>query len=72
MAASLAQSLPTKRAADVWESARFRSIFLASGFLYTSSIVHARHTQLTQTVGLHLQNVLKVDCDNTFVRSIIR
>ena len=32
----------TKRAADVWESARFRSIFLASGFFYISNIVHAR------------------------------
>jgi hypothetical protein len=33
---------PTKRAPDVWESARFRSIFLASSFSYISSIVHAR------------------------------
>jgi hypothetical protein len=40
--ARLAQSLPTKRAPDVWESARFTSIFLASGFSYISSIVHAR------------------------------
>ena len=38
------QVLPhlTKRAPDVWESARFTSIFLASGFFYISSIVHAR------------------------------
>jgi len=32
---------PTPRAPDVWESARFRSIFLASGFFYISNIVHA-------------------------------
>ena len=32
----------TKRAADVWESARFRSIFLTSSFFYISNIVHAR------------------------------
>jgi hypothetical protein len=32
---------PTKRAPDVWESARFTGIFLALGFFYTSSIVHA-------------------------------
>jgi len=32
----------TKRAPDVWESARFRSIFLALVFFYISSIVHAR------------------------------
>jgi len=31
----------TKRAPDVWESARFRSIFLASGFSYISNLVHA-------------------------------
>ena len=32
----------TKRAADVWESARFTSIFLASGFFHISSRIHAR------------------------------
>jgi len=31
----------TKRAPDVWESARFTGIFLASSFSYISSIVHA-------------------------------
>jgi hypothetical protein len=36
------QRRPTKRAPDVWDSARFTSIFLASGFFYISSIVHAR------------------------------
>jgi len=39
--ASLAQSQPTKRAPDVWDSARFTSIFLASSFFYISNIVHA-------------------------------
>src|SRR3990170_1435795 len=33
---------PLTLPADVWESARFRSIFLASGFFYISNIVHAR------------------------------
>jgi len=32
----------TKRAPDVWDSAAFSSIFLASSFFYISSIVHAR------------------------------
>ena len=32
----------TRRAPDKRESARFRSIFLASGFFYISSIVHTR------------------------------
>jgi len=31
----------TKRAPDKWDSARFRSIFLASSFFYISNIVHA-------------------------------
>jgi hypothetical protein len=30
------------RAADVWESARFTSIFLALGFFYISGRIHAR------------------------------
>jgi hypothetical protein len=34
--------LPTKRAADFWESAASRSIFLASGFFYTSSLFLTR------------------------------
>jgi hypothetical protein len=33
---------PTKRAPDVWESARFTSIFLALGFFLLPSIIHAR------------------------------
>jgi hypothetical protein len=38
--ASLAQSLPTKRAADGGESARFTSIFLAGCFFYSQAFVH--------------------------------
>jgi len=32
----------TQRAPDVWDSARFTSIFLASSFFYISNIVYAR------------------------------
>jgi hypothetical protein len=32
----------TKRAPDVWDSAAFSSIFLASSFSYISSRIHAR------------------------------
>jgi len=35
---TLAQSRPTQRAADGWESARFISLFLASGIFYISSL----------------------------------
>ncbi len=41
---------PTKRAADVWDSARFRSIFLASSFFYISCKSTPTHTRLTQAV----------------------
>ena len=34
--------LPTKRAADLRESARFMDIFLAGSFFHISSLVHAR------------------------------
>ena len=42
---------PTKRAPDWWESARFRSIFLASGFSCSQAESTPAHTQVTQTVG---------------------
>jgi hypothetical protein len=32
----------TKRAPDVWDSARFTGIFLALGFFYISERIHAR------------------------------
>ena len=41
----------TKRAPDVWESARFTSIFLASSFFCSQAESTPAHTQVTQTVG---------------------
>ena len=41
----------TKRVADVWESARFRSIFLASGFSTSQTLSTPAHAQLTQAVS---------------------
>ena len=41
----------TSRAPDVWESARFRSIFLASSFSCSQAESTPAHTQVTQTVG---------------------
>ena len=52
--ACLAQSLPTKRVPDMWESARFRSIFLASAFSYSQTESTPAHTQVTQAVRLHV------------------
>jgi hypothetical protein len=40
----MAKSVPTKRAADWWDSAAFSSIFLASGFFLLSSRIHALPT----------------------------
>jgi hypothetical protein len=47
------QVLPclTKRAPDVWDSAAFSSIFLASSFFYSQALSTPAHTQVTQTVG---------------------
>jgi len=36
------KSVPTKRAADWWDSAAFSGIFLASGFFLLSSRIPAR------------------------------
>ena len=41
----------TKRAPDVWESARFTSIFLASSFSCSQAESTPAHTRVTQTVG---------------------
>ena len=41
----------TKRAPDVWDSAAFSSIFLASGFSCSQAESTPAHTQVTQTVG---------------------
>jgi hypothetical protein len=38
----MAKSVPTKRAADWWDSAPFSRIFLASGFFLLPSRIHAR------------------------------
>jgi hypothetical protein len=40
----------TKRAPDVWDSARFTSIFLASSFSCSQALSTPAHTQVTQTV----------------------
>ena len=45
------KSVPTKRAADVWDSARFSSSFLASSFSCSRIESRPAHTRLTQTVG---------------------
>ena len=42
---------PTQRAPDVWESARFTGIFLASGLYCPQSESTPAHTRVTQTVG---------------------
>jgi len=44
-------SRPTQRAPDVWDSAAFSSIFLASGFFCSQTFSQPAHTQVTQTVG---------------------
>ena len=45
---------PTKRAPDVWESAAFSSIFLASSFFCSQTFSTPAHTQVTQTVRPHV------------------
>jgi hypothetical protein len=40
----------TKRAPDVWDSAAFSSIFLASSFSCSQTESTPAHTQVTQTV----------------------
>ena len=41
----------TKRAVDLWDSAAFSSIFLASGFSCSQAFSQPAHKPLTQTVG---------------------
>ena len=43
----------TKRAPDVWDSAAFSSIFLASAFSCSQTESTPAHTQVTQTVSWH-------------------
>ena len=52
---------PTKRAPDVWESARFTSIFLASGFSCSQTLSTPAHTRVTQTVGTTLAKIIRFD-----------
>lgn len=42
---------PTKRAPDVWDSAAFSSIFLASSFSCSQALSTPAHTQVTRAVG---------------------
>ncbi len=44
------KNCPTKRAPDVWDSAAFSSIFLASSFFCSRTESQPAHTQVTQTV----------------------
>jgi len=46
---------PTKRAPDVWDSAAFSGIFLASSFSRSQAESTPAHTQVTQTVGRQSQ-----------------
>jgi len=48
------QKRPTKRAADFWESAASRSIFLASSFFCSQALSQPAQNPLTQTVGTPL------------------
>jgi len=42
---------PTQRAPDVWDSAAFSGIFLASSFSCSEAESTPAHTQVTHTVG---------------------
>jgi hypothetical protein len=60
---SKVKSVPTKRAPDVWDSAAFSSIFLASSFSCSQALSTPAHTQVTQTVGqLRNKNIINVFC----------
>ena len=50
---------PTPRAPDVWDSAAFSSIFLASSFSCSRTESQPAHTQVTQTVGGQSQNQMQ-------------
>lgn len=68
----LAKSGTTKRAADFWESAASRSIFLASGFFCSQTVSQPAQNPLTQTVSQPLkfqrhqrQSILKESTSRT-------
>jgi hypothetical protein len=46
----MAKSVPTQRAPDEWDSARFKSIFLALAFSCSQAESTPAHQRLTQTV----------------------
>jgi hypothetical protein len=50
----------TQRAPDVWDSAAFSSIFLASVLYCSQAESTPAHTQVTQTVGQALTNPIEV------------
>ena len=72
------KSVPTKRAVDLWDSARFTSIFLASGFSCSQAFSQPAHKPLTQTVRRFLLNrskgvglrreVVKVEPQGSFLQ----
>ena len=66
----------TKRAPDVWDSAAFSSIFLASSFSCSQALSSPAHTQVTQTVGLpNARSVMKISKDESttyFLIPVIR
>jgi hypothetical protein len=55
------QVLPTKRAADFWESAASRSIFLASSFFCSQALSQPAQNPLTQTVSPLLPKKFFID-----------
>ena len=61
----------TKRAPDVWDSAAFSSIFLASAFSCSQTLSTPAHTQVTQTVGTPLAQQGKNHSSKQFVFSTV-
>ena len=60
----------TKRAPDVWDSAAFSSIFLASSFSCSQALSTPAHTQVTQTVRCVLSVRLLGSLQNQVVLQI--
>ena len=48
----LTKKRPTPRAPDVWDSAAFSGIFLASSFSCSQALSTPAHTQVTQAVSV--------------------
>jgi hypothetical protein len=63
---SKVKSVPTKRTPDVWDSAAFSSIFLASSFFCSQALSTPAHTQVTQTVGHRV-----LECFHTFQENFL-